>query len=128
LCGQGVEMHVIVEFMALSVRFTVEMTLPMAVLVSVLYSFSRLAAENEITAMKASGVGMRTLMTPVILGGLGMSLLMLGCNDQIVPRANHRLAVLTLDIFRTKPTLSQREQVISAVQAGQLQLKARHPD
>src|SRR5439155_1765524 len=52
LVGKGLETRVIVEFMALSVPFTVEMTLPMAVLVSVLYSFSRLAAENEITAMK----------------------------------------------------------------------------
>jgi len=128
LVGKGLETRVIVEFMALSVPFTVEMTLPMAVLVSVLYSFSRLAAENEITAMKASGVGMRTLMTPVILGGLGMSLLMLGFNDQIVPRANHRLAVLTLDIFRTKPTFSLREQVINAVKEGQLYLKAGHLD
>ena len=62
LVGKGLETRVIVEFMALSVPFTVEMTLPMAVLVSVLYSFSRLAAENEITAMKASGVGMRTVL------------------------------------------------------------------
>ena len=128
LVGKGLETRVIVEFMALSVPFTVEMTLPMAVLVSVLYSFSRLAAENEITAMKASGIGMRSVLTPVLFGGLGLSFVMLVFNDQVVPRANHRLAVLTLDIFRTKPTFSLREQVINAVKEGQLYLRAGHLD
>jgi lipopolysaccharide export system permease protein len=124
LVGKGLPASVIAEFMALSVPFTVAMTLPMAVLVSVLYAFSRLAAENEITAMKASGVGMRSVLTPVIWGGLAMSLVMVAFNDQILPRANHRLAGLQLDIFRTKPTFALREQVINTVKEGQLYLRA----
>jgi lipopolysaccharide export system permease protein len=100
------------------------MTMPMAVLVAVLYAFSRLAAENEITAMKASGVGMRTVLMPVLLGGFAMSLVMIAFNDQVLPRANHRLAVLQMDIFRTKPTFALREQVINTVKEGQLYLKA----
>ncbi len=124
LVGKGLPASVIAEFMGLSVPFTVAMTLPMAVLVAVLYAFSRLAAENEINAMKASGVGMRTVLTPVLFGGLGMSLVMLAFNDQVLPRANHRLAILQLDIFRTKPTFALREQVINSVKEGQLYLRA----
>ena len=48
----------IAQFFVLSLPFTIAMTLPMAVLVSTLYAFSRLASENEITAFKASGVSM----------------------------------------------------------------------
>ena len=110
--------------MALSIPFTVAMTMPMAVLVAVLYAFSRLAAENEINALKASGVGMRRVLTPVLLGGFGMFLVMVAFNDQVLPRSNHRLAVLQLDIFRTKPTFALREQVINTVKEGQLYLKA----
>jgi lipopolysaccharide export system permease protein len=128
LVGKGLPARVIAEFMALSVPFTVAMTLPMAVLVAVLYAFSRLAAENEITAMKASGIGMRSVLLPVLLGGLAMSFVMLAFNDQVLPRANHRLAVLTLDIFRTKPTFSLREQVINTIKEGQLYLRAGHLD
>jgi lipopolysaccharide export system permease protein len=128
LVGKGLPARVIAEFMALSVPFTVAMTLPMAVLVAVLYAFSRLAAENEITAMKASGIGMRSVLLPVMLGGLAMSFVMLAFNDQVLPRANHRLAVLTLDIFRTKPTFSLREQVINTIKEGQLYLRAGHLD
>lgn len=124
LVGKGLPASVIAEFMALSVPFTVAMTMPMAVLVAVLYAFSRLAAENEINALKASGVGMRTVLTPVLFGGFGMFLVMLAFNDQVLPRSNHRLAVLQLDIFRTKPTFALREQVINTVKEGQLYLKA----
>jgi lipopolysaccharide export system permease protein len=124
LVGKGLPASVIAEFMALSVPFTVAMTLPMAVLVAVLYAFSRLAAENEINAMKASGVGMRTVLTPVLLGGLAMSAVMVAFNDQVLPRSNHRLAILQLDIFRTKPTFALREQVINTIKEGQLYLKA----
>jgi lipopolysaccharide export system permease protein len=124
LVGKGLPATVIAEFMALSIPFTVAMTMPMAVLVAVLYAFSRLAAENEITALKASGVSMRTVLTPVLFGGLAMSLVMIAFNDQVLPRANHRLAILQLDIFRTKPTFALREQVINTIKESQLYLRA----
>ena len=124
LVGRGLPTRVIAEFMALSIPFTVAMTMPMAVLVAVLYAFSRLASENEITAMKASGVAMRDVMIPVLLGGLAMSFVMLAFNDQVLPRANHRLAILQLDIFRTKPTFALKEQVLNPVKEGQLYLRA----
>jgi len=50
---------------ALSIPFIVAMTLPMAVLVAVLYTFSHLAADNEVTAMKASGISVQRLLAPV---------------------------------------------------------------
>ena len=128
LVGKGLPANVIAEFLMLSVPFTVAMTMPMAVLVAVLYAFSRLAAENEITAMKASGISMRSVLAPVVLGGFAMALVMLVFNDQVLPRSNHRLAVLQLDIFRTKPTFALREQVINTVKEGQLYLRAGNID
>ena len=128
LVGKGLPKSVILEFLALSVPFTVAMTMPMAVLVAVLYAFSRLAAENEITAMKASGVSMWTVLAPVVVFGFLMSLVMLAFNDQVLPAANHRLAVLQLDIFRTKPTFALREQVLNPVKESQLYLRAAHID
>ena len=124
LVGKGLPASVIAEFMGLSIPFTVAMTMPMGVLVATLYAFSRLAAENEITAMKASGVSMWALLRPVLAAGLVLSAVMLGFNDQVLPAANHRLATLQLDIIRTKPTFALREQVINTVKEGQLYLRA----
>ena len=52
--GKGLPWTVILEVFTLSIPFIVAMTLPMAVLVAVLYTFSHLAADNEITAMRAA--------------------------------------------------------------------------
>ena len=126
LVGKGLPGHVIAEFMLLSIPFTIAMTLPMAVLVATLHAFSRMAAENEITAFKASGVSMRRLMVPVIVVASFLTLGMVAFNDQVLPAANHRLSTLSNDIARKKPTFSLREQVINEVVAGRLFLRAAH--
>ena len=128
LVGKGLGWNVIGEFFMLSVPFTVAMTLPMAVLVSTLYAFSRLAAENEITALKASGVGMTRVLVPVLFGATGLAVFMLFFNDQVLPRANHRLSTLQQDIARKKPTFALKSQVINEVSPGKLSLKADYID
>jgi lipopolysaccharide export system permease protein len=96
----------------------------MAVLVAVLYAFSRLASENEITAMRASGVGMTRLTVPVLIAASLLAIGMLAFNDQVLSRSNHRLAMLQRDIFRTRPTFALKEQVINTLQEGRLYLRA----
>jgi lipopolysaccharide export system permease protein len=128
LVGKGLPTIVIAEFFGLSVPLTVALTLPMAVLVATLYAFSRLAAENEITALKASGVSLVSVLKPVLWAALGVTVVMIGFNDQILARANHRLAVLQRDIAQKKPTFGLREQVINEVSPGKLYLRAGHLD
>ena len=120
LVGKGLPWNVIAEFLLLSVPFTVAMTLPMAVLVSTLHAFSRMASENEITAFKASGIALQKLMVPVILAAGVLTVTMVWFNDQVLPAANHRLTTLTNDIARKKPTFALKEVVINEVSPGRL--------
>ncbi len=115
LVGKGLPWRVIGEFLLLSLPFTIAMTLPMAVLVATLHAFGRLASEHEVTAFKASGVRVRSLMAPVLAVSAVLSLLMLGFNDQVLPRANHRLSILLSDIVSVRPTVGLREQVLTRV-------------
>ena len=115
LVGKGLPWSVIGEFLVLSLPFTVAMTLPMAVLVATLHAFGRLASEHEVTAFKASGVRVRTLMAPVLGASLVLSGLMLFFNDQVLPRANHRLSILLTDIVSVRPTVGLRAQVLTKV-------------
>ena len=128
LVGKGLGGAVIGEFFALSIPFIIAMTTPMAVLIATLYAFSRLAAENEITALRASGVGMRPILLPVIFGGAFFAMLMVAFNDQVLPRTNHRLRKLQTDIARKKPTFALREQVINEVSPGKLFLRTMKID
>ncbi len=128
LVGKGLPVRAIVEFFALSIPFTVAMTLPMAILVATLHAFSRLASENEITAYKASGVSMHRLVAPVLVAAFGFTVFMVWFNDQVLPRANHRLATLTSDISRKKPTVAFKEQIINEVSPSRLYLRAGRID
>ena len=128
LVGKGLPWQAIVEFLALSIPLTIALTMPMAVLVATLYAFSRLASENEFTALKATGVGPWSIMKPVVAGGLVVTVGMILFNDQVLSAANHRLRVLQTDIAQKKPTFGLREQVINEISPGKLYLRAGHLD
>src|SRR5438094_120066 len=128
LLGKGLPTGVIVEVFVLSIPFIVAVTLPMAVLVAVLHVFTRLAADNEITAMQASGVSVTRLVAPVLGGAACVALLSFAWNDQVLPRSNHQLRILQVDIQRKKPSFTLKEQVINEVVAGQFFLRAARID
>src|SRR6266581_739684 len=126
--GKGLPWSVVFEVFALTIPFIVAMTLPMAVLVAVLYAFSHLAADNEVTAMKASGVSIGRLLAPVLGGATLVGVIALLWNDQLLPRSNHLLRTLLVDIQRKKPTFQLKEQVINEVVPGQFFLRAARID
>lgn len=128
LVGKGLPWTVIAEVFALSVPFIVAMTLPMAVLLAVLYAFSHLAADNEITAMRASGISVYQVLVPVFAWGVFMSAFNFAFVDQVLPRSNARLRNLLIDIGRKKPTFELQEQVINEVPPSQYFLRANRID
>jgi LPS export ABC transporter permease LptG len=128
LVGKGLPWSVIGEVFLLSLPFIIAMTLPMAVLIAVLYTFSHLAADNEITATRASGISVYQVLTPVLLWGVCMAALNFVFVDQVLPRSNARLRSLLIDIGRKKPTFELREQVINEVPPSQYFLRASRID
>ena len=128
LVGKGLPWGVILEVFVLSIPFIVAMTVPMAVLVAVLHTVSRLASDNEITAMKAGGIGIGRLLGPVLGGAAVLSVLAFAWNDQLLPRSNHHLRTLLVDIQRKKPSFALKEEVINEVVPGQFFLRAARID
>ncbi len=128
LVGKGLPWTVVGEVFALSIPFIVAMTLPMAVLLAVLYAFSHLAADNEITAMRASGVSVYQILLPVMAWGVFMAAFNFAFVDQVLPRSNARLRNLLIDIGRKKPTFELQEQVINEVPPSQYFLRANRID
>lgn len=124
LVGKGLSAGVIGQFFLLSVPFTVAMTVPMSVLIATLYAFSRLAAENEVTALKANGISLSRLLVPVLLAASVISIGMIAFNDVVLPASNHQLRKLQGDIARKKPTFALKEQIINQVADRQVYLKA----
>ena len=124
LVGKGLPAGVIAEVLVLSLPFIIALTLPMAILVAVLYGISQLASENEITAMRANGISVGQLLFPVFIAGMFLAFFNFVFIDQVLPRSNTRLRNLTLDIGRKKPTFRLEEQVINEMRPSQYSLRA----
>ena len=118
LAGKGLPLGVVFEFFVLSLPANIALTLPMAVLVSVLYTFSTLAAENEITALKASGIDLRRATLPVLIAAAAIAAGMVWFNDQVLPAANYRWRVLMTDVAQTRPLLALNEDAINPIRTS----------
>lgn len=119
LVGKGLPMDVIVDFLVLSLPHTIALSLPMSILVAVLYAFSEMTSANEITAMAAGGIRPTRVLGPLLFLGILGTGVMLYFNDQVLPESNHALKNLLLDIGRKSPTLELREQVVNEIRTDQ---------
>jgi lipopolysaccharide export system permease protein len=120
LIGKDLHWSVIAEVFVYSIPFILAQTLPMAVLIAVLYTFNRLAGDHEITAVKASGIPMFRLMAPLLLAATVVAGGMTWFNNTILPDSNHHLQVLLTSIGRKKPTFYLRERTINEVLPSRL--------
>ena len=128
LVGKGLAWSVIGEFFVLTLPFILVMTAPMSALLATLHAFTHLAADNEITAMRASGVSVLQMLRPVIVVGLTLAAVNFFLTDQIHPRTNARLKALMDDIGRKKPTLDLREQAVNPIPPSAYFLRATRID
>ena len=58
---------------------------PMAALLSTIYMLSDLNKNNEITAMKSSGIGLWRILTPLLVIGFLISVMTFIVNDRVIP-------------------------------------------
>jgi len=73
-------------------------SLPMAALLAILISFGRLSADNEVTAMRSSGVSIRSLVRPVLaFAGFIFVAALINANYW-QPRSNQKLRAMRNDI------------------------------
>lgn len=85
---EGLPMQAVGIFMLVGFPETLQLTVPLALLVSSLLVFSRLSADSEIAAMRACGVNLLMIMRwPVVVAAL-CTLLGFYVNNEIVPRGH----------------------------------------
>lgn len=95
----------------LSLPAILTMTVPMAVLVAVIMNYGRLAQDNELTAIKSSGVPFIRLVISPFLAGIILTIGLYFFNDRLLPETNHLAKNLVMDISETKPTLQLKENI-----------------
>ena len=102
--NKGVGLSTIGHIFLLLIPFLLGYTLPIACLMAVMFAFSRLSTDNEIVAMRASGIHLGRLLIPLFFIGIIMSLISLILNDRIVPYAHYEQKKLLKNIGVENPT------------------------
>ena len=120
LIGKDLDWTVIAEVFVYSIPFIIAQTLPMAVLIAVLYVFSRMEGDFEVTAISASGIPLSRVMAPLLVCAAIVAGGMTWFNNTVLPDANHHLQVLLTGIGHKSPTFSLREHTINAVLPSRL--------
>jgi lipopolysaccharide export system permease protein len=111
IIGKGLNAFIILQVFALNLAWMLALAVPMAVLVSTLMAFGRLSQDNEITALKASGVSTYRLILPALVASILIAGGMVFFNDRVLPELNHRARLLMTDIHQKRPTWNLKENV-----------------
>lgn len=97
----------------LSLPAIVTMTIPMAVLVAVLMVYGRLSQDNELTALKSSGIPFIRLLLAPFLAGILLTVGLYFFNDRALPETNHLVKNLMMDIHEIKPAMQLQENIFN---------------
>jgi lipopolysaccharide export system permease protein len=109
--NRGVAPLAVLQLFLLSLGYIVALSVPCAVLVAVLMTFGRLSQDNEITALRSSGVNLGSILLGPLLAAGAIAVGLTFFNDRVLPETNHAFANLLIDIGRMRPTVKLQEGV-----------------
>ena len=114
IVGKGLSPYIVLKVFVLSLPFIIALTVPMAVLVSVITVFGRMSQDFEIIALKSGGINLYKLILPVLSVIILLSMGMVYFNNHILPESNHTVKNLLIDINEKKPALKLREGIFTS--------------
>jgi lipopolysaccharide export system permease protein len=106
---------VILELMLLSLPHVVTLAVPMALFAATLFVFAHFSQSRALVGLAAGGVHPWRLLAPVVIIGIGFSLLMVQFNDRLLAGANARFQDQLEAIARSRPSVHLREGVLNTV-------------
>src|SRR3989338_9339791 len=84
--NKGVDARLVGKLFLYLIPFLLSYTIPMSILASALLVFGRLSGDNEIVAIRSSGINIYRLSFPLLVIGLAFSLLSIVLNNDLIPR------------------------------------------
>lgn len=109
--NKGVDLFSVTKLFLLMMPYIVTYALPVSVIMAVLLSLGRLSSDNEIIAIRASGINLFRLILPLTLIGLIMSLFLVIFNDRAASYAHFAYRKTMMDVGIKNPTAAFEEGV-----------------
>ncbi len=102
--NKGVNIFSVAKLFLLMIPYLLTYTLPIAALTAVLMSLGRLSSDNEIIAIRASGINLFTLILPLLVVGIILSLILVVFNDRVIPYAHYATRKTLVEVGMKNPT------------------------
>jgi lipopolysaccharide export system permease protein len=129
LMGKGLEWYIILELLFYASANWVQIALPLSLLLASIMAFGKLGENNELTAMKASGLSLFTIMKPLLYVVMGISVFAFYFSNYLLPLANFSLRVLITDIQETKAAIVFKEGVFyDELEGYTIRIGKKHED
>ena len=104
--GKGLDVGTILEYLFLNLAWIIALSVPMAVLLASLMTFGRISEDNEINAMRSSGISFLSIIRSPLMFGVLVALVLTFFNNFILPEMNFRARLLSGDIYRKRPDMN----------------------
>ena len=95
------------------IPYIISLTLPVAMLLSTLFTLSSLAQHNEIVAQLSAGISLYRILVPVFVAAIFISIGAGFFNEFVVPQSNqNRLDIMRYDVQKkTRPSQKSRSDI-----------------
>jgi lipopolysaccharide export system permease protein len=113
LVGKGLDLSIISEFVVYTLAMLMTNALPLAILLASIMTFGDLGENNELLAMKAAGISLYRIITPVVILSVCISVGAFFFSNKVIPQAFLKLVTLMKSIQEVKPEIVVKEGVFS---------------
>jgi lipopolysaccharide export system permease protein len=114
MVNKGISIFVIARLIIYLLPSFMLFTIPIALLIAILIALGRLSSDNEITALKASGISLMQLYHPVAVASLITFIFTIVIGYFLVPQSNFATKRLLFDIARQNASIGIKEKVFYA--------------
>lgn len=119
LVSKGAPLSFVGIFVLQLLPFSLVFTIPWGFLAAVLLTFGRLSSDQEITALRSSGMSLFRIATPVLIIGFGFSMLCLWLNASHAPRAKGAIKLLLYEDIKNNPLRLMEPGTVQSKLKGQ---------
>jgi len=102
--NKGVNIFCVSKLFLFMIPYLLTYTLPIATLSAVLLALGRLSSDNEIIAIRSSGINLFTLILPLLIVGIILSMILVIFNDRVIPYAHFASRKTLIEVGIKNPT------------------------
>ncbi len=108
--GKGLTSQLLIEYIALKMPFMMSEFMPVIMLIAVSIYIAEISHHHEVVAMRAAGIGIQSILYPIISVGVIGMLFGLAISEWVTPHTNVRLDYMERTYIQHKPEIKQGTQ------------------